>query len=149
MTDRATSAVVGKALEAAIIVLFVGLLTTTLYGGAVPEYRTAAGQEVAERTLADASGDLHAAVPGDATAASAAVRVDLPPTIRGSEYAVAATGDRLVLEHPNQKIGAQTPLVLPETVVSVEGRWESRDPAFVRVESEPAGLAVRLERGVA
>ena len=147
MTERATSAVVGKALEAAIVVLFVGLLTTTIYGGAVPEYRTAAGEEVAERTLADASADVRAAVPADATAVSAAAAVDLPATIRGEEYEIRADGDRLVLDHPPPAIGPEIPLALPGAVDTVDGSWRSSDRAVVRVSGGPDGLTVRLERG--
>lgn len=52
--DRAVSPVVGKALEAALVVLFIGLVTTSLYGSVLPSYRTTAGDGVGERTLASA-----------------------------------------------------------------------------------------------
>ena len=37
--ERATSTVVGKALEAGLVVLFVGLLTAVLFGNVVPTHR--------------------------------------------------------------------------------------------------------------
>lgn len=146
-STRAASAVVGKTLEAGIVVLYIGLLTTTLYAGAIPEYRTAAGEEVADRTLADASAEIGTAVPANATAVNATARVDLPDTIRGEEYAIRVDGDRLVLDHPHDAVGGRTPLTLPRTVDAIEGRWESREAAVVRVRSVGDGLEVRLERG--
>jgi len=144
---RAGSAVVGKALEAAIVVLYVGLLTSTLYAGAIPEYRTAAGQEVADRTLADASADIRSAVPPNASRVNATVRVDLPATIRGEAYALRVDGRQLVLDHPHDAVGGRTPLALPRTVDSIDGQWASRTDAVVRVRGDADGLAVRLERG--
>jgi hypothetical protein len=146
--DRGMSPVVGKAMEATIVVLYVGLVAATLYGGAVAEYRGAAGAEVAERTLADAAADIEAAVPPTATVASVRLAVDLPATIAGSAYRVRAEadgGDRvLVLEHPDPAVSTTTPLVLPARVVRVTGEWESGDTAEIRVESTDGGLEVRL-----
>ncbi len=144
---RAGSAVVGKALEAAIVVLYVGLLTSTLYAGAIPEYRTAAGQEVADRTLADANTDIRSAVPPNASRVNATVRFDLPATIRGEAYALRVDGRQLVLDHPDDAVGGRTPLALPGRVDSVDGRWESRGDAVVRVRGGADGVDVRLERG--
>jgi hypothetical protein len=146
--DRGMSPVVGKAMEATVVVLYVGLVAATLYGGAVAEYRGAAGAEVAERTLADAAADIEAAVPPTATVASVRLAVDLPATIAGSAYRVRAeadSGDRvLVLEHPDPAVSTTTPLVLPARVVRVTGEWESGDTAEIRVESTDGGLEVRL-----
>lgn len=144
---RAGSAVVGKALEASIVVLYIGLLTSTLYAGAIPEYRTDAGQEVADRTLADASADVRAAVPPNASSANATARVVLPATIRGEEYSIRVEGRRLVLDHPDGPVGGRTPLALPRTVDSIDGHWESRDAAVVRIRTGADGIDVRLERG--
>ena len=143
--DRATSAVVGKALEAALVVLYVGVLASALFGGAVPEYRTAAGAEVGERVLAEASTRVQQAVPANATAVSARTRVDLPRTIRGRSYDIRADGRSLVLDHPDPAVARSTPLALPETVETVSGNWSSRERAVVVVEREGDGLVVRLE----
>lgn len=148
MTDeRATSAVVGKALEAAIVVLYVGVLASALFGGAVPEYRTAAGAEVGERVLAEASHRVQQAVPANATDLEAMTRVDLPQTIRGASYEIRTDGRSLVLDHPDPAIQRSTPLALPETVSTVEGNWTSSEPAVVVVERVEDGLLVRLEAG--
>lgn len=144
---RAGSAVVGKALEAAIVVLYIGLLTSTLYAGAIPEYRTAAGQEVADRTLADASADIRNAVPPNASSMNATARIDLPSTIRGEAYAIRVDGRQLVLDHPHDAVGGRTPLALPGTVESIDGRWESRDTAVLRIRGGADVVDVRLERG--
>ena len=88
--DRALSPVVGKTLELGVMVLLVALLTATLYGGVVPEYRSTAAGELGDRTLARAAGDVERAVPPNETGglpheeAAVAVRapVHLPGTIR-------------------------------------------------------------------
>lgn len=142
---RGAVPVVSKALEAALVVLYIGLVTAALYGGVVPEYRAAAGGEVAERTVAGAAADVESAVPPGAVAADVRAEVELPATIAGAAYRVRADGDRLVLEHPDPAVGASAPLVLPDRVASVEGTWESGGTAHVRVRTTAEGLEVRLE----
>ena len=142
--DRAVAPVVGKALEAALVLLYVGLVTATLYGGVLPEYRAAAGQEVAERTAAGAAADVEDAVPPEAVAATVRVEVDLPPTIAGDAYRVRADGDRLVLEHPDPAVSTAVPLVLPDRVDAVSGTWESGSTTRIRVTTTDTGLEVRL-----
>ena len=63
--ERALSPVVGKTLELGIVVLFVGLLTTVLLAGVVPDYRTATGKELGERVLTTAAQEIEHAVPPD------------------------------------------------------------------------------------
>lgn len=144
MADRALAPVVGKALEAALVVLFLGLLTTTLYGGVVPDYRDAAGNEMGERTLSLAAQRIQQAVPPVGSEVSAHYRVDLPRTIRGRAYRIEADGRSLVLSHPSSAVGGRSRLVLPESVVSVSGSWSSREPTAVRVTDVEDGIAVRL-----
>ena len=144
VATRAASPVVGKALEAGIVILYIGLLTTTLYAGAIPEYRSAAAQEVADRTLADASAELRAAVPHNATTVNATASLQLPQTIRNSAYTIRVEEGQLVLEHPHPSVGGKTPLVLPESVETVDGHWDSQESANVRVRDSPNGLVVRL-----
>ena len=130
MADRAMTPVVGKAMEATLVVLYVGLVTAALYGGAVPEYRSSAGAEVAERTLADAATDIERAVPPDARFATVRVR---------------AEENELHLDHPDPQVAATAPLVLPDRVNGVSGTWESGEETSVRVESTDGGLEVHLE----
>jgi hypothetical protein len=144
--DRAVVPAVGKALEASIVVLLIGLLTTTLFGGVIPDYRAAAGQELADRTLSTAAHRVQDAVGPDAGRTSARVRVDLPATIRGDGYRIRAESGDLVLEHPDDEIGVRTPLAVPDHVREVRGEWSSHDPAVVVVEPAGGGVVVRLER---
>jgi len=142
--ERAAAPAVGKALEAGIVVLFVALLTTTLYGGVVPNARTAAADEVGERTLQHAAANVEAAVPetgseaADAGDVVAERRVSLPATIRDRGYRVTATGEALVLVHEHGSVGGETPLVLPDSVREVRGNWTDSD-ALVRVRAHPDG----------
>lgn len=141
---RAMSPVVGKAMEATLVVLYIGLVTTTLYGGAVPAYRAAAGAEVADRTLADAATDVQSAVPPDATAATVRLDVDLPGTIAGSGYTIRSNDEELVLDHPDPTVSSRTPLVVPDRVVSVTGAWQGGDDAAIRIVAVEGGLEVEL-----
>lgn len=145
--ERATSAVVGKALEAALVVLYVGVLASALFGGAVPEYRSAAGAEVGERVLSEANQRIQQAVPANATTVEARTRVDLPETIRGQDYAIRVDGRSLALDHPDPAVERSTPLALPGTVATVEGNWTSHEPAVVAVERDRDDLRVRLVEG--
>jgi hypothetical protein len=146
--DRAVSPVVGKALEAGVVVLYVGLLTATLYGGVVPDFRSAAGAEVGERVLAQSAERVQQAVPTAASRVEARTRVSLPRTIRGQAYAVRTDDRALVLDHPAPGVGGRARLALPGAVSSVTGNWSSREPAVVVVRSDGAGgLAVRLRSG--
>lgn len=144
MADRATSPVVGKALEATIVVLYLGLVTATLYGGAVPEYRANAGGEVAERTAAHVASVIERAVPPAAVDAERRLEVDVPGTIAGDAYRVRVEGDRVVLDHPDPEVATTTPLVVSDRVVEVTGSWESGGSTSVRVATVDGGLEVRL-----
>jgi hypothetical protein len=142
--DRALTPAVGKALEVGLVVLFVGVLTTALYGGAVPNYRDAVGDEVADRTVAAAAERVENAVPPSATGVRVVHRVDLPRSIRGENYRIAAAERSLVLDHPSPAVGASTRLALPERVETVAGAWESADEAVVLVTGDRDGLRVEL-----
>jgi len=145
--DRGVSPVVGKALEASIVVLYVSLLGATLYGGLVPEYRTAAGAEIGERVLSQSAQRVQQAVPPTARAVDVRTGVSLPATIRGRGYVVRAENRTLVLDHPREGVGGRARLALPATVESVTGNWSSGEPAVVAVRGDGDGLAVELESG--
>jgi len=145
--DRAVAPVAGKVLEVGLVLLYVALLTTALYGGAVPEYRTDAGQSLADRTLAVAAERIQQAVPPDATRASVRHEVSLPGTIRERQYALRVEEGWLVLDHPHPEVGGRVRLALPGTVTDVGGSWRSDRPAVVRVTDTPDGTVVRLEAG--
>ncbi|WP_135820221.1 DUF7266 family protein [Halostella litorea] len=143
--DRGVTPVVGKALEVAVVVLYVSLLTASLYGNAVPEYRNAAGAELGDRALATAAHGVQRAVPSSPAVDSARVRIDLPDRIRGDRYRVRADGEALVLDHPDPAVGGRSRLALPASVDSVNGTWASDGETAVVVERVDGGFAVRLE----
>lgn len=144
--ERGLTPVVSKALSVSLLVLFVGVLATSLYGGAVPDYRDAAGDELGERTLSGAALAVEDAVPPNATDATVQRRVDLPRTIRGSTYEVRAENGTLVLDHPRLP-DRRRPLALPSHVVTVSGSWDSAEQTWIRVERVAGGVVVRLTSG--
>ncbi|PSP77036.1 hypothetical protein BRC81_11865 [Halobacteriales archaeon QS_1_68_20] len=145
--ERGVAPVVGKVLEVGLVMLFVGAVTAALYGGVVPDYRTAAGDEVADRVVASGSQQVQAAVPPNSTDVRSVTAVDVPETIRGETYDVVVRNRTLVLDHPDPGVSAESRLALPDSVVNVSGSWSSNERAWVVVESVPGGLAVRLEGG--
>ncbi|MBP1986349.1 DUF7266 family protein [Halolamina salifodinae] len=142
--DRALTPAVGKALEVGLVVLFLGALTTALYGGAVPDYRDAVGGEVGDRAVVAAVERVENAVPPSATQVRSAHAVDLPRSIRGENYRLRVEDRTLVLDHPSPAIGAETALALPDRVATVEGEWRSSDDAVVLVTGDDDGLRVEL-----
>lgn len=138
------SPVVGKVLEAGLVVLFIGLVTTVLFGNVVPAYRTAAGQELAERTVAGAADDIEASIPPTAHHVRVYQRVELPSAIAGAAYRLRVDDRRLVLEHSHPGIGASARLALPDHVAAVRGSWESGGEPTVRIRDNESGLVVVL-----
>lgn len=142
--SRAVTPAVGKALEAAIVVLFVATATTTLYGGVVPDARNAAGDEVAERALEHAAAEVEASVPPTGREVAVDRRVSLPESIRDRGYEIRAVNGSLALAHDHPSVGGKTPLVLPGRVRNVTGAWDGGG-GVVHVESHPdGGLVVVL-----
>jgi hypothetical protein len=139
--------VVGKSLEAVIVVLYIAALTTTLYGGAVPEYQTTAAEEVGDRTLSKASHGVQQAVPTSGAVREAEVRVSLPDRIRGEPYRIRTDGESLVLDHPHTDVGGRARLSLPDSVVTVSGIWRGDAATVVVVDRVEDGIAIRLEEG--
>lgn len=146
-TDRGLTPVVGKTLAIGIVVLYIGMMTTVLYGGVIPGYRTATGDEIGDRVLATAAERIQQSVPPQTWHVNALFRVELPSTIRGRSYSirVSSSNRSLVLEHPNPSIGGRVPLALPRTVSRIEGEWHSHESLVIRVNSSDSGLVVRLE----
>lgn len=145
--SRGVAPAVGKALEAGIVVLFVAGLTTTLFGGVVPDAQNAAAGEVGERALQHAAASVEDAVPAVGANPSVERRIDLPKTIRRQGYRVAAENGSLALVHDHPSVGGRTPLALPERVREVRGTLTPPD-AVVRVEPHPdGGLVLVLGEG--
>jgi len=143
--SRGLSTVVEKLLALGIVLLYIGLLTTTLYGGTVPAYRGVVGAELGERTLAEATARIEQSVPPAGQSATATRRVDLPATIDGAAYEIRADDDRLVLTHPDGQISETTRPVLPDRVTRITGTWQSGAETVVTVSGTRSNLTVRLE----
>lgn len=145
MTDeRGLVPVVGKGLEAMIVVLYVASLVATLHGGVLPEYRTAAATEMSDRTLATTADRIEGSVPPRASTVDVTRSVPLPDTIDRATYRIRAVNETLVLDHPDPALSGRVPLALPERVVTVEGSWASDDRTVVRVRGEDDRLRVIL-----
>lgn len=143
--DRAVVPMIGKALEASIVVLFIGVVTTALYAGIVPDYRSTASAEVGDRALVAAADGVERSVPPDTHSVASETRVDLPATVRNANYRIVAEDDHLRLDHPHRSVGGTVRLAVPEYVVRVEGTWRSGGSSVVRAESTDEGLVLSLE----
>ncbi len=144
MDNRAVAPVVGKLLATAVAVLYIAGTTSLLLGGVVPEYRTAAGEELSERTLAEAAATVERAASAPESTAVAHVRADLPPTIRGESYRLLLRNGALVLDHHDPALDTRTELYLPSRVDTVEGNWKSGDTLVVRASGPEANRTVEL-----
>lgn len=145
MDNRAVTPVVGKLLAAGLAVLYIASVSGLLLGGVLPDYRTTAGDELADRVLADVAGHVERAVPDSDARVDARVRLDLPATIRGERYALAARNGTLHLDHPEDALDSRTSVQLPSKVIAVEGNWTSGSRLVVRVTGSGTNHTVALE----
>ena len=145
MDNRGLSTVVEKLLSLSIVLLYITLLTTVLYGGTVPAYRGAVGAELGERTLAETTARIEQTVPPAGRSATASRRVSLPATIDGATYEIRAEDGKVVLDHPDPDIGGQTRPVLPARVDTLTGTWQSGGNMVITVSGARGDLTVRLE----
>ncbi|WP_380678788.1 DUF7263 family protein [Salinigranum sp. GCM10025319] len=90
MDERAAAPVVGKTMEVAVLVVFLGVVSAALFGSVVPQYRTAAGAEIGDRVLVAAAGQIETAASGPESVVERRVDVSVPRTIRGAAYVVRA-----------------------------------------------------------
>ena len=147
-TDRGLTPVVGKTLEIGIVLLYVALVTTALYGGVVPHARSDAAGVVGDRALAAAATSVEDAVPAvPASAVTVRERVSLPDSLRGRPYEIRASGRTLVLESAAPGVGGRATLSLPSRVRAVNGTWHGGRTAVVVVRGNASGLRVALEGG--
>jgi len=142
--NRAVAPVVSKLLTAAIAVLYIAGTASLLLGGVVPEYRTAAGQELSERTLAEAGATVERAAAGSERTSVAHVRADLPPTIRDGSYSLVLRNGTLVLDHHDSTLDRRTNLTLPSRVETVESRWDGGTTLVVRAAEGETNRTVEL-----
>lgn len=147
MDNRAVTPVVGKLLAAGLVVLYIASVAGLFVGGLVPEYRAAAGDELGERVLATAAGQVESARPAVDDTATVRTRADLPATIRGEHYRIVVRNRTLVLDHPDDSLDARTRLSLPPTVNVRDATWHSGDQFVVRVTGPPANRTLDLRGG--
>lgn len=144
MAERGVAPVVGKVLEIGLVLLVVGALSASLFGGFVPAVREQAGTAVADRALATAAASVEGAVPATGRNLRVRTAVDIPARVRGQAYTVRAENETLVLDHPDPSIGGRSRLSLSDRVVAVEGAWNSTERTVVVVRSTADGVVVRL-----
>lgn len=144
MDNRAVAPVVGKLLAAAIAVLYIAGVTGLMFGSVVPEYRTAVGDELSERVLAESAANVERAVPDTDANAEVRVDVDVPATIRDAGYTLVLRNRTLAVDHPDDRLDARTNLSLPSRVNTVESRWESGGELVVRVRGNGTNWTVEL-----
>lgn len=145
MDNRGLSTVVEKLLSLSVVILYITLLTTVLYGGSIPAYRGAVGAQLGERALAEATAEVERAVPPRGRVVAAHRRVDIPATIDGAGYRIRANGTHLRLRHPDDEIGGHARPILPDRVETVTGAWGSGAETVVNVTGSRGNLTVRLE----
>lgn len=143
--DRAISYVVEKTLAIGVAVLYIGVVTGVLLGGVVPEYRTAAGDELGERVLATAAGGVEASVPTASGDVNRTTRIELPETIRGEEYELALVGHQLRLRHPDSGISGEIRLSLADSITVANGTWTSGDALELRVVGPATNRTLRFD----
>jgi hypothetical protein len=125
--DRGLTSVVSKTLAIGLTVLYIAGMTTVLFGGVVTDYESRAGNEVANRVLATVAGEIEQAPPTVDGDVATRTTVEIPGTIANSGYTLVLRNgsNRLVLDHPNPAIGAQTRLSLPQNVTVENATVES------------------------
>jgi hypothetical protein len=140
--NRAAAPVVGKALEIAVLLVFVGVVSAALFGSLVPTYRTAAGEEVGDRTLVAVAGQIDTAAAVTDSVVERRVTVSMPQTIRGAAYVVRAVDERgpqrLELGHPHPGIDGSVPLATPPAA-AVDGTLRSTSEPTVVVTRNASG----------
>jgi len=141
---RATTPVVGKTLAIGIVLLYIGGMTTLLYGSVLPGYQAATGEELADRTLAAAVGEIEQSVPDARGEVNRTRRLTLPDRIREKRYRLELSGERLRLHHPDRETALETRLSLPPGTVVRESTWHSGEKLEIRVTGPTANRTVRI-----
>lgn len=144
MNNRGVSAAIGKLLAAGIVVLYVAGSVFVLSGEVVPNAREAAGREVAERVLADATLRLERALQPSGGHLEGRIAIPSPATIAGAGYQLALQNRSIHLRHPNPRLSLRADLAIPEAVTPVEGAVDSGAAIAVTVSANSGDRTVRL-----
>lgn len=142
--DRALSPVIEKTLVTGIALMYIGGVMGLLIGGVVPTYETAAGEELSERTLATAAGEIEQASTGMAGNVTSTTSVTLPPAIDDTGYELRLDDERLVLEHPTDEFDRETTVAFGENVTGGSGTWNSGGELVIHVEGTAAERTVTI-----
>ncbi len=135
-------------LTVGLVTLYVLGTALLIYGGVIPEYRTAAGVELSDRVLVETAGTLQTsttALNPETSHGTVMREVTLPSTINGATYRIRAVDSQLVLEHPQPAISSTQPLVLPTYVETISGSWNSTDPTVIQIHQVAETGRVRIE----
>lgn len=143
--ERGMTPVVSKTLAIGIALLYVGGMSTLLFGGVVPAYQTAAGDELADRTLAAAAGGIERSVPEVDGRVERVRYVSLPDRIHGEHYRLELSGTRLTLVCPDRGMRTGTRLSLPPHITVEEGSWRSGDDLRIRVTGPPENRTLQID----
>jgi len=136
--------VVEKTLVAGIAIAYVASMLGLLLGGVVPGYQAATGEELAERTVATAGGEIETAVPHADGHVDARTTVDLPATIQNAGYWLELSDGTLTLHQPDSGVQEQVTLSLPPGTTVQQSRWESGGDLSVRVSGPASNRTVRI-----
>lgn len=147
MDNRGSSTVVGKLLSLAIILLYITLLTTVLYGHNIPAYRATVGTELGERTLTEATARVEQTVPPASESTAMTHRVELPATINGAAYDIRTDGTAMVLDHPDSDIGTRSYPVLPDRVTTLTGAWHSGGQLVITATGPGDDITIQIGDG--
>lgn len=143
--ERGTTPVVSKTLAIGIALLYVGGMTTLLYGSVIPGYQAETGEELSDRALAAAAGEIEQSVPQARGEINRTRTVSLPDRIREERYRIELSGRRLLLDHPDRELGAETTLSVPEAVELDESSWRSGEDLVIRVTGPIENRTVRID----
>lgn len=141
---RGATPVVSKTLAIGIVLLYIGGMTTLLYGSVLPGYQTATGEELAGRTLAAAAGEIEQSVPEATGEINRTRELSLPDRIREERYRLELSGGRLRLKHPDWERAPETRLSVPPGTTVADSSWESGAKLAIRVTGSAANRTVRI-----
>lgn len=143
--ERGMTPVVGKTLAIGIVLLYIGGMTTLLYGSVVPGYQAATGEELADRTLATAADEIEGSVPEATGEVNRTRRISLPDRIRDERYRLELSGERLRLEHPDREHSPESILSVPPDTTVADSSWKSGSKLEIRVTGPAANRTLRID----
>lgn len=142
MDNRGVSPSIGKLLAAGIVVLYLAGSVTVLGGSVVPETRTAAAQELAERVLGDAVVRLERALQPGPGQLDGRIRLPTPATIGGDGYRLVLHNETLSIQHPDPRLSIEAGLAVPAGVRTAASAVDSGASVLITVEGAAGNRTV-------